>query len=89
VANESGYYRQFGTNDNPIHTKDEAGNVITGAIKVCMAYFLFPFCLLLLRYANWTETLDPDPGPDPRPHSMPCSYSTVTYSTSPITAIIT
>jgi hypothetical protein len=38
VANESGYYRQFGTNENPIHSKDEAGNIITGLSQVYMTY---------------------------------------------------
>ena len=34
VEIESGYYRQFGENDNPIHNQtDENGNVISNSLR--------------------------------------------------------
>ena len=41
VEIESGYYRQFGENDNPIHNQtDENGNVISNSLRSSSTYTL-------------------------------------------------
>ena len=49
VEIESGYYRQFGENDNPIHNQtDENGNVISNSLRSSSTYALPCNCLLQL-----------------------------------------